>query len=83
MRPVGLEEAGRDVDAELGGEMLHRQHRLVLVRGPRIGEQALVLDPAEIFAFEQFGRQHDLRAPARRLADEFGHRLDVGVRYRW
>ncbi len=55
MRPVRLEEAGRDGHAELGRERLHRQYGLVLADRLRVGEQPLVLDPAEIFALEQFG----------------------------
>ena len=50
--------------------------------GGRAGgrEQALVLDPAEIGAFEQLGRKHHFGALARRLAHELAHGADVGVR---
>ena len=41
------------------------------------GEQALVLDPAEIGAFEQFGREHDFGALARGLAHQLADRADV------
>ena len=75
MWPVRLEEAGRDEDLELGGELLHRQHRRMRVDGPRAGEMAFVLGPAEIEALEQFGRQHHLRALAGGLAHQLG---DVG-----
>jgi hypothetical protein len=40
----------------------------------------LVLDPAEIGAFEQLGRKHDLRALARPLADEVGDISDIARR---
>ena len=53
---------------QLGGERLHRQHRLVLADRLGVGEQPLVLDPAEILALEQFGRQDHLRAPAPRAS---------------
>ena len=79
MRPVRLEEAGRDVDAQLRGERLHRAHRRMLGGRPGIGEQALILDPAEIFALEKFGGQDDLRTLRRRLADEARHVGDVAV----
>jgi len=62
MRAVGLEEAGRDADVQLGGERPHRQHRRMRVGGAGGAEQAFVLGLAEIGAFEQFGRQHHLRA---------------------
>ncbi len=79
VRAVELEEAGRDPDLQLVGELLHRQHRGMLGGRPGGREQALVLDPAEIGAFEQFGRKHDLGALARGFADEVGHVADVGA----
>ena len=79
MRAVGLEEAGRDVDRELVGQPLHRQHRRMLVHRPGAGEQALILDAAEIMPLEQFGRQDHLRPARGRLADEIGDGGDVGV----
>ena len=79
VRPVGLEEAGRDPDLQLLGQRLHRQHRGMLGGRHRCREQALVLDPAEIGAFEQLGREHDLGALARRFADQLGHGADVGA----
>ncbi len=79
MRAVSFEEAGRDGHAKLGGELLHRQHRLVLADRLRIGEQALVLDAAEIFALEQLGRQDDLGTFRGGLADQLGDMGDVRV----
>ena len=79
VRAVELEEAGRDPDFELGRELLHRHHRGMLGGRPRGREQALVLDAAEIGAFEQFGRKHDLGALARGFAHQVGHGADVGV----
>ena len=79
MRPVRLEEAGRDMHLQFGRQRLHRQHRLVLAHGLGVGEQPLVLDAAEIFALEQFGRQDHLRPPARRLAHQARHVGDVGI----
>src|SRR5205085_5979071 len=77
VRAVGLEEAGRNPDFQLGRELLHGQHRRMLGGRSRVREQALVLDPTEIGAFEQFGRKHDLGALARRLAHQLTHRADV------
>ena len=48
MRPVRLEEAGRDEDGKLGRELPHRQHGRVFVDRPGIGEHGLVLGAAEI-----------------------------------
>ncbi len=62
MRPVRLEEAGRDRHLQRLGQRLHGEHRLMLADGGGVGEQALVLDAAEIFALEQFRRQDHARA---------------------
>src|SRR5438270_11947270 len=77
MRSVGLEEAGRDPDLQLLRQFLHREHRRMFRRGARIGEQALVLDPAEIGTLEQLGRKHDLGALARRLAHQPADRAEI------
>ena len=77
MMPVGLEEAGRDIDLELGRELLHRQHRGMLRRRQRPGEVALVLGAAEVMPLEQLGRQDQLRAAAMRLAHQIRHVADV------
>src|SRR3546814_7102947 len=53
MRLIGLEEAGRDPDAEVVGKTLHRDHRGVRRGRLRGREQPFVLDVAEIFALEQ------------------------------
>ena len=47
--------------------------------GLALREQPLVLDPAEIFALEQFGRQDHLRAPRGGLADQPRDVGDVAV----
>src|SRR5215210_6030737 len=52
----------------------------MLVDRAGVGEQALILDPAEIGAFEQLGREHHLRALRRCLAHELAHCADVGDR---
>ena len=78
MRAVRLEEARRYRHAEFGGERLHRQHRGVLARRPGAGEQALVLDAAEIRPLEQFRGQDHLRAPGGGLAPQLGDMGDVG-----
>ena len=52
----------------------------MLVDRARVGELGLVLDAAEIGAFEQLGREHDLGALARGLAHQLGDREDVGHR---
>src|SRR5215470_4735661 len=57
MRTLCLEEAGRDPDLQFFCQFLHREDRRMFVRGSCVGEQALVLDPAEIGAFEQLGRK--------------------------
>ena len=62
MRAVQLEEAGRDPDLQLLRQLLHRERPTDARRSARVGEQALVLDAAEIGAFEQLGRKHDLGA---------------------
>ena len=80
MGTVCLEEARRDPDFELVRQLLHRQHRRMLGRRARVGEQALVLDAAEIGAFEQLGREHHFRAFRRGLAYKLRHRADVGDR---
>ena len=79
VRPVRLEEAGRDGDVQRFGERLHRQHSLVLASGGGVGEYRFVLDPAEIFALEQFGRQDHLRAARRRLAHQSRDVADILV----
>lgn len=55
MRPILLEEAGRDRNFELRGERLHRLDAGMV--GGRVGasEQRLFFDLAEIGAFKQFG----------------------------
>ena len=80
VRAVELEEAGRDPDLQLLRELLHRQHRRMLGGRPGGREQALVLDAAEIGAFEQLGRKHDLGALARGLAHQLADGADVRVR---
>src|SRR3546814_9291583 len=62
MRPVLLEEAGRDRDLVPRGERLHRHDARMLGGRARAGEQLLFLDLAEIGALEEFGGQDDLRA---------------------
>ena len=42
-------------------------------------EEAFLLRLAEIVAFEQFGRQDDLRAVLRRLSHEDRDGLDIGI----
>src|SRR4051794_24163730 len=49
----------------------------MFVRCARIGEQALVLDPAEIRSLEQLGRKHDLGALGCRLVDQLADGADV------
>ncbi len=49
---VELEETGWDPDFQFSRERLHRHHRGMLVGGTRRGEMVLILDPAEIGAFE-------------------------------
>src|SRR5512146_429696 len=44
MRTIGLEEAGRDPDLELLGQLLHCNHRRMLGGGAGVAEEALVLD---------------------------------------
>src|SRR3546814_8799953 len=73
MRPIGLEEACRDPDAEVVGKPLHRDHRGVRRGRLRGREQPFVLDAAEIFALEQFGRQHHLRADRKRTRLNSSH----------
>jgi hypothetical protein len=46
---------------------------------PSLREQALVLDAAEIGAFEQLGRQDNLGALAGGLAHQLAYRADVRV----
>ena len=79
MRPVRFEEAGRDRHLQRLGQRLHRQHGLVLSHRRGIGEQPFVLDAAEIFALEQFGRQDHLRALPRRFAHQARDVGDVRV----
>ena len=79
MRAVRLEEAGRDGDLERLGERLHREHRLVFADRGGVGEEAFILDAAEILAFEQLGRENDLRALRRGLVDEARDVGDVAV----
>ena len=51
----------------------------MLADGGGVGEQALVLDAAEIFALEQFRRQDHARALPRRLTHQARHIGDVRV----
>ena len=53
------------------------EHRRMLIRGTRVGEQALVLDAAEIGALKQFGGKHDFGALAGGVAHELGHGANV------
>ncbi len=77
MVALRLEEAGRDVDLELGGELLHRRHRGMPVDGQSAGEMALVLGAAEIMALEQLRRKDQLRAAPGRLAHQLGDGGDI------
>ena len=77
MRSIGLEEAGRDPDFQLGREFLHREHGRVLVDRAGVSEEALVLNAAEIGAFEQFRRKDDFGAFARRFTHQVADRADV------
>jgi hypothetical protein len=79
MRAVGFEEAGRDMDLQFAGKCLHRLYRRMFGGRLGIGEQALVLDPAEILAFEQFGRQDHLRPARGGFANEARDMGDVAV----
>src|SRR3954467_11413342 len=49
----------------------------MFVRCARIGEQALVLDPAEVRTLEQLGRKHHLGALDCRLVDQLADRTNV------
>src|SRR3546814_14076365 len=62
MLAIQLEKAGGDVDLQLLRQLLHGKDGRMIGGWPRAAEQALVLDPAEIMTFEQFGRPDDLRA---------------------
>ena len=77
MLAVALEEAGRDIDLQFLGQRLHCGDGGMLVQGQGAGEQRLVLDRAEIGAFEQFGRQDDLRPARGGLAHGVGHLFDI------
>ena len=70
VRAVRFEEAGRDGDAKLGGERLHGEDGGVFGGRLGFGEQALVLDAAEIMTLEELGREDHGRTLARGLADE-------------
>src|SRR4051794_39594420 len=52
----------------------------MLARRAGCREQALVLDTAEIGAFEQLRGKHDFGAFARRLAHEFAYGADIRIR---
>ncbi len=77
MVPIRLEKAGRDVDLEFRRKALHRLHRRMLTRRQGASEVALVLSPAEITAFEQFGREDQLGALASRVAHQLGDGGDI------
>src|SRR3954453_18987864 len=49
----------------------------MFVRCARIGEQALVLDPAEVRTLEQLGRKHDLGALGRPRAHQIADLANV------
>src|SRR5689334_9473434 len=77
--PIQLEKARRDPDLQLLRELLHRADRRVLGSGLGGREQALILDPAEVWAFEQFWGKHDLGTLVRRLAHELADGADIRV----
>src|SRR3546814_15181844 len=79
MLAIQLEKAGGDVDLQLLRQLLHGKDGRMIGGWPRAAEQALVLDPAEIMTFEQFGRQDDLRALCSCPAHEVRHRIDIRI----
>jgi hypothetical protein len=78
MLPIAFEKAGGDIDLQFRRERLHREDAWVFSDGFGGFEPAEFLFLAEIRPFKQFGRQDDLRAMLRRLADMRLNRGEVG-----
>ena len=77
MRAVALEKACRNGNAKLLGQFHHRLYGWMVLRRPGQCEMRLFLRLAEIRAGEQLGRQDDLRALCRCLADKIRHCVDI------
>ena len=62
MLAIAFIKAGGDIDAQLLGELAHREDSLVTVHRLRAGKEGLRLHLAEIMALKQLTRQDDLGA---------------------
>jgi hypothetical protein len=70
VRPVLLEERGRDRDLEAPGELTHSCDGGVLGKGPSLSEVRLVLVAAKVLALEELGREDHASTLRRRLFDQ-------------
>ena len=78
MVAVLLEEGTGDVSLRFQRHFAHRGDGRVLVQWQGVDEQAFVFVPAEIMAFEQFRRQHDIDAVSSGAGGGGGH-CDIGI----
>src|SRR3546814_4457123 len=61
MMSLRLEEAGRNVDAEILRQPLHGENRRMIIHRKGAGEIALVVGAAEILALKQLGDRQSTR----------------------